>query len=244
MANLIDREGIFKASITDWALDEQKGSGIPKFTIEFDATEYLENAQWYDWREYKQTIRGYFYPFMKTGDPNTTTIDNLKNSIGWDGLSLESLGNGNYKDVIVQITIKNGSYKGNPRMEVAWINPGDFDPTLKKLDEKGVKRMASNWDAKLRAIGGAKSGSTATKPKPPPMPPATTKPPTVKAARDKAWAAFVNAQVRGEKLKAQEVPKAWEYVFSVMFEGREESTLTAAEWEKMATEGPDKILPF
>lgn len=186
MSSMIDRPGRYKAEITDWSLGETKGGPdgqgkIPVFTIEFLATEFQDGANWHDWTEYQATIRGYFFPFKKNTSPNETTINNLMRTLEWNGCSLNSLQEGNYVGRLVQIVVKEETYEGKTRLQVAWIDPGDFEGTLKKLDEQDVKVMAQNWDSKLRAINGGKgkgngdSSGSGAKPKPAPKLPAASR---------------------------------------------------------------------
>lgn len=162
----IDREGRFKATVVDYGLNENK-NGIPEFTVEFAASSFYDNGTWHDWTEYAQTIRGYFYAFKKDGTPNTTTIHNLMDALGWDGLSMQSLQEGDYANREVQIVVKSETYEGAARLKVAWLDPGDHQPSLKKMDEREVKAMAATWDAKLRALNAGKAkGGNSAKPSP------------------------------------------------------------------------------
>ena len=164
MATALDRPGRFKAKPADWGMKTTRDSGIPEFWIEFFITDIWADNDWQDWSEYGQSIAGFFYPFKKGGDPNSKTIDTLKDCLGWDGTSLTSLAEGNWSGQVVQITVEDEEYNGKKKLKVKWMNTEDSSPGLKKMDSTEVKSMASNWDAKLRAMNGAPPAKTPARP--------------------------------------------------------------------------------
>lgn len=155
MSAFLDRPGIFKATCANWTLAETKESGIPVFQVEYHPTAMLDGKEWIAWSEYDQMIVGRHFPFKKDGTPNEKTIKQLMEALGWDGQSLKSLQDGDYSHKEVQIVVKEETYEGKARLNVAWLNPGDYEPGLKEMDPTKVSAMASQWDAKLRAVSGA-----------------------------------------------------------------------------------------
>lgn len=167
----IDRPGTFKARVVDYGMSNSK-TGTPQFEIEFAITSFYNNGDWEDWTDYGIQTRGWFYPFTKQGKLNDTTVDQLMDSLGWDGLSISSLEKGDFAGMTVQINIKEDNYNGNTKLKVSWMNPEDYKPGIPKLENAKVGQLSSQFDQMLRARNGKKGASPAA--------PSTKKPPSQK----------------------------------------------------------------
>jgi len=145
----IDREGIFKAVPSDWIV-EQAESGAIGIKIKFAIIEYLENGQWADWRNFgPYDASGTYWVVKKDGTVNTVTVNQLVESLGWDGTFAHV--DKEAPQVVVQIAVKQGTYNDKTFFKAGWMNPGDFTPEKKQLDPDIVKNLDSRFGSLLRA---------------------------------------------------------------------------------------------
>ena len=182
---LVDRQATFKATILDHGVTLTTNK-FPQFTAKFLATEIWDPDEniWAEWSEYAQEITGYFVLFGSKGE--TLTCQQLKKTLGWDGLSFSTLANGDYSSAVVQIRVENHTYDGKTTLQVAWIDEESAIPgtTVQKLDKAGLDALDSQY-AKLLKAGGKKAApATAPQKTPKPTIPGTGK--TVKPATKKS----------------------------------------------------------
>lgn len=145
----IDREGIFKAVPTDWLVQEAE-SGAVGINIKFSIIEYLENGQWVDWRSYgPYDASGNYYVVKKDGTINTITVNQLVESLGWDGTFAHV--DKAVPPVVVQISVKKQEYDGKIYFKAGWMNPGNYTPKKKEIDPEVINRLDCRFGSLLRA---------------------------------------------------------------------------------------------
>jgi len=145
----IDRESIFKAVPSEWIV-QQAESGAIGINIKFAIIEYLENGQWIDWRNFgPYDVSGTYWVVKKDGTINTVTVNQLVESLGWDG-SFAHVDKA-APQVVVQIKVEQSTYEGKAYFKTGWMNPGDYTPEKKQLDPDIVKNLDSRFGSLLRA---------------------------------------------------------------------------------------------
>jgi len=170
----LDREGVFKATPMQWGINNSENSQSVALVVVYRILAQFDAGDWQDWSEYEDhQITGYHYIVKRDGQVNTTTVDNLVQSIGWDGNLDLSAGP---PEVVCQITTENEEYNGKSSLKVKWLNPENFAPGPKTADAATVKQLAARYGSQLRAAAAAKPKTTATKAKAAPPPPAKPKP--------------------------------------------------------------------
>lgn len=150
--NLPTEMGSYIAGLSDWTVEDTQ------FIARFDLRQHFNGSDWVDVSARSLGITGYFYVIKKDGQPNKTTIDNLKASLGWSGRSLAELVQTDWSGVEVQITVGQEEYQGQWRTNVKWINPRDAIPgggPLKKPEAQEIQSLDAKYGAMLRAMNGA-----------------------------------------------------------------------------------------
>lgn len=177
----LDRPGIFRAKPAAWGYKEFETSAAVKVWVAFRIVECLEPPDnvWTDWTQYGDVrVFGDYFVTKKDGTPNTTTVDQLVQCLGWNG-SFGYLIENPPPNVVVQIKVtgreiedKNGR---RTVFEAGWINPRDFVPQRRATPEE--KSRAGNLDARLGSVmraaasTAAKAGQAASHSKPAAPPP-------------------------------------------------------------------------
>lgn len=232
----VDREGRFKATITDWSVGESK-NGAPQFAMELAITMFWSNGEWIPWADYGHDITYYGYLFKKDGEPNTITLDALKDALGWDGTSMAGLQAMDLAGKLVQITVKSENYEGKDRMKVGFLYPGDAEPGLRKLTDTETRNLANKWDMKLRALAGPAKPAAAKPTSPVPATNGTPKPPAappkrpgadVDVARSKAWDTFTTAAP--SDISQDDLSARWHAAIEETFPGKSQDKLSAGDW--------------
>ena len=73
---------------------------------------------------------------------NTTQIDALKKSLGWDGEDLRALQNADFSGREVTFAVRDGEdADGNPKRYIAWINPKG----MPKATERELSAFNQDW---------------------------------------------------------------------------------------------------
>lgn len=246
---LIDREGIFRATPVEFVKRPAKdGAKTVMLGLKFVIAEYLEAGEWKDWREFGYEAFGDYCVVKKDGTLNETTVEFLRDGLGWDG---QTLGVDGIKPC--QIVVKAEEYKGKPRFKPEWINPWDHEgggmAAATPDDERG---FFAQFGPQLRAICGSKAtaapkpngapkapppakvkaptapapGATKTRPAPPPAPVAEKPKATT---RDEAWNHGVDEL--GDKLGDDAGDRFLKEIAKV---GPDESKFGPKEWSQVA----------
>jgi hypothetical protein len=164
----IDREGIFKARLTTWAVKTFPNSQSVAVAIEFLIVSCLDGQEWSDWTSYGCVARGDFFVVKKDGTPNVKTVQDLAASIGWDG-SLKQIASRpmNPPEAVVQVTVKEETYNGKSYFKVQWINPEDYTPNAGGVDASTASSLDARFGSLLRAAAGTKPTPKGQAPKKP-----------------------------------------------------------------------------
>lgn len=179
----LDRSGIFKARPFSWTVVTNENSQSVGINIGFLIDAQLEGEEWTSWKDFDaHIVYGTWYVIGREGAPNTAAIDQLAKSMGWNG-NLTAIA-GEPPDVVVQIAVKEDTYKEKTRFKASWMNPEDYVPTGIGASSDDVKSLQTRFGSLLRAAAASAvkpAGKPAAKPAVPsttpakPVPPATTK---------------------------------------------------------------------
>ena len=173
--NQLDREGIFKAQLLDWNVKPSEKSQAVAISIEFHVLDQLDGNDWISWEKYQDhSVWGDFYVIKSDGQINTPIVEQLAQSIRWNG-DFNAV-NSDPPDIVVQITVKEDEYDGKIRYRAQWINPGDFTQRSPAATAEKVTELNSRYGSLLRAAAGAAkeskpgpaTGPLPTSEKPPP----------------------------------------------------------------------------
>ncbi len=168
----IDREGIFKAEITDFGL-KQMESGAVGISVRVALTDIWtrDTETWENWRDFDMIASGDIWVIKKDGQINQGAADSLLRHAEWDG-NLESVANQTWKPTPVQVTIKSETYKDQTTFKVAFVNAYDRTPgAIGNVDEAKAKELQARFGSQFRALAGNAKRSSISVPGRPPEPP-------------------------------------------------------------------------
>lgn len=168
----LDREGIFKAKPFDWSVQPSNNSKSIAVSVGLLITAQYLDGEWQSWEAYEpHQTRGWWYVIGKDGKCNTTAVDQLVKSMGWNG-DLRSV-RGAPPDVVVQVNVKANEYNGKTTYKAGWMNPEDYAPEFAGASEDDVDKLQVQYGSLLRAAAAAaapKPVAKAAAPKPAPKP--------------------------------------------------------------------------
>lgn len=160
---LPNREGRFKASITEHGLAETGPNRLATFICKFGLTSELAGGEWIAVDD-QLDITGYFYLEKKDGSINTVTVEQLKSAFGWDGRDPLWLQDSDFGGLTVQVKLEFEMYDGKQKLKVRYVDAEDAGPGgVPKADDSTRKSLSTRLGSKLRALAG---GSPAPAPKP------------------------------------------------------------------------------
>lgn len=189
-SQILDRDGIFKAKVTDWAIEKKDDAKSIGVRIGFLITAQYENGEWTSWEDYMpHTIRGWWYPIRKNGQTNASAVEQMVRSMNWNG-DLRWFKEAPLDDILVQITVKTESFTGNDGQtrssrKATWMNPADWEPTGGGASDEDIDKLQSQFGSLLKAAASAAKPKSAPTSKPVPAqkaPPKQTRPQTAPAA--------------------------------------------------------------
>ena len=162
----IDRVGLFRGKITDFAVSVTRQKELPQLVVTFAATELFNESEdtWEDWAEYGQTAIGYFVLVTKDANGNVVkclNYDQIMEAVGWDGETYSGLAAMDLKDKVVQFKVIEDTYKDTKSLKVNWIAGSDADIGLRKLSGKDLTAL----DAGFGVATTKKTSTPATAPK-------------------------------------------------------------------------------
>jgi hypothetical protein len=174
----LDREGTFKAIITDWYVKRSESSDSIAVSCRFAvrAQKNEEDGTWEDWSAFEEHVFGGDYWVVgKDGGINEMAVEQLVRSAGWDG-KLESVRSGLPKIPVVQVVVKANTYKDRTTYKAAWMYPENYvggkAGAVEGSDE--VRQLDNRYGSLLRAsassvkVPGAEKPAPAAKAKRPP----------------------------------------------------------------------------
>lgn len=164
----IDREGIFRVRAETWKVRRADNSKSVAISFRFAILEQLDGQEWHDWGQYGgYFVYGDFYVVKKDGTVNAKAVEQLSQSLGWDG-SLRTVATCAPPDVVVQVKVEENIYNGRTTYRAAWMNPGDFVPTGGGEDEDSVRELDALFGSQLRAAAVGSGAKPAGRPPAPP----------------------------------------------------------------------------
>jgi len=180
-----DREGVFKATITEYGLSEME-SGAVGVNIRASLLSMWKPGEdyWEDWAQYEMEAEGTIWILKKDNKgPNDLGVKSLIEFAGWDG-DVASITNATWQTLPCQVVVKRDEYNGQTRYKIAFINAVDQVPGgLNRVSPDRAKALSTQYGSQFRAIAANVSrnkssaipGVPATPPAPPPAPaPAVT----------------------------------------------------------------------
>lgn len=240
--NLPQIMGTYIAKPSEWTAAENGPNNLLTFICRFDLLNHWNGTEWIDVADQMFEVTGYFYLQMTNGQINTRTVDNLRKSLGWDGRSIQSLSDGAWKEIEVQLVVEQEDYKGKKQVKVKWINPRDSmpgGPGIEKTDPAIVKSFDAKFGPALRAL----AGNAPPKPNiaaPPALSPQRnlgSEMDEAKLAAKKTFASIFPGKTR------EELAPLWISMLAAYFAGRAESTIGINEWKQFAADGFEKPVP-
>jgi hypothetical protein len=121
----LHQSGIFKASPQSWDVRTAQ-SGAVAINMGFLIAFELENDDWASWADFDQHMTyGDWWIIKKDGTINQQAVDQLVECLGWNG-DLNSIV-GPPPASLVQISVKEEMYKGEPQYKAAWMNPENYE---------------------------------------------------------------------------------------------------------------------
>ena len=150
MSQKLDRAGVFMAKPMSWAVKTYDSQAVA-VEFEFKIRGQWNGEGWDSWRDYDEyTVWGLFFVVKKDGSVNSTTVEQLARSLGWDG-DLNAVVNQEVPGRAVQITVKEDIYKDTVRFKAGWMNHKDFVPTSQGADPETVSGLNNRFGSLLRA---------------------------------------------------------------------------------------------
>lgn len=187
MSNLIDREGVFRAQIYEYGLQESSQSKAVMLGIKARISQAWNeddpnNKHWDDWVPYDFEAHGNVVLIKKDESLNTGQVEALCRACGWDG-SIGSIFKAEWQPTPCQIVVKHDDYEGKTRYRIAFINEYDRVPgSVGNITPEKAKDLHTRLGSQFRAIAGnvkrnAPATNGAATPGKPPPPPAPKAPP-------------------------------------------------------------------
>jgi hypothetical protein len=165
----LDRSGIFKARPFDWSVQPSDKTKSVAISVGLLIIAQYENGEWVSWEGYEpHQTRGWWYVIGKNGQVNTTAVEQLAKSLGWNG-DLKAI-NGDAPDVVVQVSVKAEEFNGKTNYKAGWMNPENFVPENIGASDEDVSKLSIQFGSLLRAAASSvkKTPAAKTPPKSPP----------------------------------------------------------------------------
>ena len=263
MPQMLDRDGVYRGHVLEWAVSKSSGS-FPQLVMRLAAEERFnaETGGYEPWNQYEMEIRAYLvlYAANDDGSPKEMFhVQDLKDALGWDGLSFESLENGEWGDKIVMFRTNVSDYNG--KIQVQSVGHADAPPIteLKRVDTSVLADMTAKYSGMFKANTSAPKPAAAPKktratkatpppaaasaaPMAPPPPAPTNTTPGSVTTKEAAWTAVCDAP--GD-MTPEDRAALWAVERDKI--GSDESKFTATNWEMLArvvVVEIEKTIPF
>lgn len=234
------RDGRFRAEITEHGVDETGPNSLTTFVCRFRLIDEFVAGEWRpvdsDWE-----IVGYFYLERRDGSLNIITIDMLRRALGWDGRDPFWLQDANLIGTVVQVRIAAEEYNGRARMKVQYIDAADADPvSVRRADDSTRRAIEARLGPKLRANAGGTPAPAPKPQKPAPKPARPVTPATQGITMQQAWEQCMRL-CSGDIATAEQ---RWTDALNAVFPGREEDSISPAEWKQLVDRIAAESAPF
>lgn len=231
----IDRIGMFRGTPTDWGVGLTSKAKLPQLELDLRVTHFFnpETGDWEDYLSYDMSIRAYICLYSDKGGTMKELwgADQVKDALGWDGLSFESLAGGNYGERIVSFIVKENEYDGKTTLQVSWIGSEDATPgrSIEKLDAGKLAAITSKFSSVMvaKAAPKAASKSKAAAKKKATKPPKAAAPIEVGVTKKSAWV-LVNEK-SPENVDGDKLAELWTAAIDAI--GKNEDDMTPADWK-------------
>ena len=225
--SIINKEGIFKALVSEAAIGESKNKAI--LTCKYNIIQELQ-GEWVNCEHENWIIIGYHYLEKNDGSINESTIKSFKEAFEWDGKDITTL-ESKAIGMTVQITLKLDTYEGKSKIQVAWLNNVNYQPGIKPSNPDTVKSIQTRLGSKLRALSGGTPVPTPARPSTPPKtPPVVTE--TTEQLQQKAWTAYLTECASRNFVNEQFNNENWGRIVSKLTGKDEYTQCTAEDWRK------------
>lgn len=219
--SMIEQAGTYIAKATSWGVEVEEGK-CPKFVMFFEVSADK------DGQPVEGSITGYFTLINKDNSANEINLRCLKDVLGWDGQSFDTLNDGDWSQTEVQIVVEQEEYQGKTQLRVRYLNPKDYaggSGFIKKAEPAAVQNLNAKYGSTLRALfgGKAKTGSNGASA------------PAVKVAsadieKGLAWKALTD---RSPTYSQDRRKEAFKSCALDKFPGKEPRDLGAEEWKEV-----------
>jgi hypothetical protein len=229
--------GRYLARPINWTVEESGNDKLPTFVCSFDLFNFLGREGWQEVSDLQ--ITGYFFLMKKDGAMNERTIKSLRDALGWDGRSINSLANSDWAGAEVQLVVGSEEYQGKTKIKVQFINPRDYEPGHIEKDPVVIQSVATRIDMQLRALAGSAPAAKPAAAKPPVnnAPMAAT---LAQEARKATWAAF---QGKNPGVANDVLAEPWRAQIKAVFPDKVATSFTADDWKtvQQAIERPPEM---
>jgi hypothetical protein len=180
---MIDRPGRFRAHPVDWSLQEAKESSAVSVYMEFAIDEYWDTGtkSWISWSEYDHHVNGSIWLIKRDGSINENASKTLIEALGWKGDVDDLNRTDTWTPHHCQIVVEEDTYNGKTKLKVAWVNPYDSSPTIRKMEPQKIGQVKAALGSQFRALAAniRRNGPQPipAKPKVEPPPPLPVEPP-------------------------------------------------------------------
>jgi hypothetical protein len=206
---------------------------------------------------------GYFCLQKSDHSRNSTQIDSLKETLGWDGRNFKALADGTYHGTEIQGTFRESKDARYPGVKWAFINPPGSRPGLRQLDDHEKNALIRKLNALAEAQDGGRpiaapppravkpnlpTSSESAQKKAPSAPSSAKKSLAAKTTVDEAWIAFCKNAEQLEPYQKAENPEEfltaeWIRIVKQTLH-TETNSMTPEQCLWMAEHGHESILPF
>lgn len=177
MSTPVDREGTFRAEITEYGWSEME-SGSKCVNLKVKLLEFYNKAEeeWQPWAQYDMEAEGSIYVVNKKGETLEKAVKSLAEFAGWDG-DIESLVNNSWQPTKCAVVIQPNTYNNETKLKISFVNDYHRKPgAIGNASPESIKATQARYGSQFRAIAGnvkrnGSSAPTGGPVAPPPAPP-------------------------------------------------------------------------
>ena len=141
--------GKYTGEINEWKCDRTENGCIQfiallSLTAQKDQTGFAQIPP--------QEAIAYIMLTKLDGSKNVNQIENLQKALGWDGMSIKSLHNGDWLNKPISAVLENDTYNGVTKLKVKWLNPISGGG-LRETDGSVIDQLEQIWTGVDRGGG-------------------------------------------------------------------------------------------
>lgn len=182
MATILDRPGVFKAQPVNWEVSPSRDSQSVAIKIQLSILAQWDGSEWQSWADYEEHfVTGWWYVIGKNGQVNQTAVDQLVESLRWNG-DVDNLRRDPPK-AVVQVTVKEDTYNSKTTYKASWMTPEGVIPGAPSASPEDVAAVKTRYGSLLRAAAAGAAKKAGIAPAAPGKPPAAaqSRPPAQRA---------------------------------------------------------------